>query len=212
MIFKRIRTLMGNGVKRVNHCQVTFSGIELLLIICILIIPMLFLPLLGFISVQSEIKVLNTEIEVLKDKQAAMEYSQRKLTDAMMNWLEAWQIDTFEASTYAPLDNKSGMCADENPFSTATGTMPHRGVIAVNFHVIPPGSVLWIPGYGWGRAEDTGGLINQRNDLIDLCMDTYEEAIQWGRRTKKVLILRSDLYSPHAKTPDYELLSEGTGL
>ena len=37
-----------------------------------------------------------------------------------------------EASGYAPYDNKSGICADDNPNSTATGSKPGPGTITVD--------------------------------------------------------------------------------
>ena len=46
---------------------------------------------------------------------------------------------------------------------------------------------MYIEGYGEGIAADIGGAI--KGNRIDLCFDTYEEAIQWGRRTVKVYIL-----------------------
>ena len=51
----------------------------------------------------------------------------------------------------------------------------------------PYGTRLWVQGYGWGQALDTGGMIRAREDLIDVFKDTYEEAIHWGRR--KVIVV-----------------------
>ena len=42
---------------------------------------------------------------------------------------------------------------------TATGTYPRRGTIAVDPDVIPLGTKLYVPGYGYGVAEDTGGAV-----------------------------------------------------
>ncbi|MBH8609220.1 3D domain-containing protein [Thermoactinomyces sp. CICC 10521] len=71
---------------------------------------------------------------------------------------------------------------------TATGTYPHRGTIAVDPDVIPLGTKLYIPGYGYGVAEDTGGAINGK--IIDLFFDSEQEAINWGRRTVTIKILK----------------------
>lgn len=70
---------------------------------------------------------------------------------------------------------------------TATGTMPRRGTIAVDPSVIPLGTRLYVPGYGYGVAEDTGGAVNGR--IIDLFFETRSEAINWGRRTVQIRIL-----------------------
>lgn len=71
---------------------------------------------------------------------------------------------------------------------TATGTKPHHGTIAVDPNVIPLGTKMYIPGYGEGVAEDTGGLI--KGNIIDLYFDTEQEAIQWGRRNVTIYILK----------------------
>lgn len=70
---------------------------------------------------------------------------------------------------------------------TATGTIPKRGTIAVDPRVIPLGTRIYVPGYGYGVAEDTGGVVNGR--IIDLFFNTRSEAINWGRRTIQIKIL-----------------------
>jgi 3D (Asp-Asp-Asp) domain-containing protein len=71
---------------------------------------------------------------------------------------------------------------------TATGTYPHRGTVAVDPSVIPLGTKLYIPGYGYGVAEDTGGAIKGR--IIDLFFNSEQEAINWGRRNVTIKILK----------------------
>jgi len=63
---------------------------------------------------------------------------------------------------------------------TFTGTWPQLGTIAVDPSVIPLGARLYVPGYGWGRAEDTGGAI--KGSIIDVYYPTEKEARQWGRQ------------------------------
>ena len=69
----------------------------------------------------------------------------------------------------------------------ATGALATHGVIAVDPRVIPLGTHVYVPGYGYAVAADTGGAI--KGTRIDLCYDTYDEAIQWGRRTVTIVIL-----------------------
>jgi 3D (Asp-Asp-Asp) domain-containing protein len=71
---------------------------------------------------------------------------------------------------------------------TATGTYPKRGTIAVDPSVIPLGTKMYIPGYGYGVAEDTGGAVN--GHIIDLFFETRAEALKWGRRTVTIKILK----------------------
>lgn len=71
--------------------------------------------------------------------------------------------------------------------TTATGARARRGVIAVDPSVIPLGTRVYVPGYGYAVAADTGGAI--RGAHIDLCFDTVGEARAWGRRTVTIVIL-----------------------
>ncbi|HZK87000.1 MAG TPA: 3D domain-containing protein [Syntrophomonas sp.] len=72
-------------------------------------------------------------------------------------------------------------------FRTATGVAPSVGMVAVDPSVIPLGSRLYIEGYGYARAADTGGAI--RGNTVDLFMESYSQCINWGRRTVKVYVL-----------------------
>jgi len=73
---------------------------------------------------------------------------------------------------------------------TATGKWPMVGMCAVNPKLIPYGTKLYIPGYGYAVAEDTGAN-NADLSSIDVFMDTYEECIRWGRkRNRTVYILK----------------------
>jgi uncharacterized protein YabE (DUF348 family)/3D (Asp-Asp-Asp) domain-containing protein len=71
---------------------------------------------------------------------------------------------------------------------TATGAKARYGVAAVDPHVIPLGTKLYIPGYGYAVAADTGGAI--KGNRVDLCFDTRAEAFRWGRRTVTIIIVR----------------------
>ena len=89
-------------------------------------------------------------------------------------------VYTMHASAYLPSDGGgSGM--------TASGIPARRGVVAVDPDVIPLGSRLYIPGYGEAIAADTGGAIV--GNTIDLCMESYDEAIQFGRRSIEVYVI-----------------------
>ena len=70
---------------------------------------------------------------------------------------------------------------------TATGTRAGYGTIAVDPSVIPLGTQLYIPGYGYGIAADTGGAI--KGNKIDLCYETKSDAFSWGRRNVTIYIV-----------------------
>ena len=71
--------------------------------------------------------------------------------------------------------------------TTATGARAGFGIIAVDPRVIPLGTRIYVPGYGYGVAADTGGAI--KGNKIDLCYNTRGEALAWGRRTVTITIL-----------------------
>ena len=72
--------------------------------------------------------------------------------------------------------------------TTATGTQAGPGSIAVDPTVIKLGSHLYVPGYGYGYAVDTGGAI--KGTLIDVWL-TCDAAIKWGRRAVTIYVLAS---------------------
>lgn len=63
---------------------------------------------------------------------------------------------------------------------TFTGTKVHRGIAAVDPSIIPLGSGLYIPGYGYARAEDTGGAI--KGNRVDLYFENRKDALEWGHK------------------------------
>ncbi|WP_243355016.1 LysM peptidoglycan-binding and 3D domain-containing protein [Bacillus litorisediminis] len=74
---------------------------------------------------------------------------------------------------------------------TATGINlkenPDAKVISVDPSVIPLGSKVYVEGYGYATAADTGGAI--QGNKIDVFIPDYEEAVQWGRKQVKVTII-----------------------
>lgn len=87
---------------------------------------------------------------------------------AQAEWLIA------ECSAYTPYD-----CGN----ITATGEPVHIGGVACNF--LPFGTVVII--------DDVEYIVNDRcgiDGCIDIFMESYEDAIQFGRRYKEVYIKR----------------------
>jgi len=65
---------------------------------------------------------------------------------------------------------------------------PKLKVISVDPKVIKLGTKVYVEGYGYAIAGDTGGAIKGKK--IDLFVPSYKKAIQWGRKTVKVQILK----------------------
>lgn len=76
-------------------------------------------------------------------------------------------------------------------YSTATGTTVRVGTVAVDKNVIPLGTRMYIVTddgivYGMAVAEDTG----VRGNKVDLYHETYQQCINFGRRSCTVYILK----------------------
>ncbi|MBM3463580.1 MAG: hypothetical protein FJX76_15885 [Armatimonadetes bacterium] len=69
---------------------------------------------------------------------------------------------------------------------TASGAYTRPGTIAVDTRVIPFGTRMYVPGYGWGVAQDTGGAIQGK--IIDLWMPSSSRCFQWGVRSVTILV------------------------
>lgn len=142
-------------------------------------------------TANSEVNTLQTELnrsmpgmEEMRGERDRLLVRVDEMRDSVTNIMEGnlseaegWAVRRFRLTGYAPFDNKSGMCHDGDPTTTASGSYPKAGrTIAVDPKVIPLGTQVWVEGHGWRVAEDTGGLI--KGDRIDIMVDTYEEALE----------------------------------
>lgn len=64
---------------------------------------------------------------------------------------------------------------------TASGSRAKYGTIAADTKYYPFGTIMYVPGYGYGVVEDRGGDIKGRN-RIDLWFPTESQAFEWGRQ------------------------------
>ena len=105
-------------------------------------------------------------VEVVETPQGYLDYSE--------------SLD-MEATAYLPTDGSAEGI-------TAMGIPATYGIVAVDPDVIPLGSRVYIPGYGEALAADTGGAIYGYR--IDLCMEDYYQAMDFGRRNVTVFVLK----------------------
>ena len=75
---------------------------------------------------------------------------------------------------------------------TAMGLKPTRdpnglSTISVDPSVIPLGSKVYVEGYGYAIASDTGGAI--KGNKIDLYMNSLQDCYAFGRQTVTVHIV-----------------------
>ena len=127
--------------------------------------------------ITADLAIRLTENEQAAEQRRAREREADRVSRGIPRYHAAY---TMHASAYLPSDGGgSGI--------TATGIPARHGVAAVDPNVIPLGSRLYIPGYGEAIAADTGGAIV--GHTIDLCMESYDEAIQFGRRSVEVYVI-----------------------
>ena len=69
---------------------------------------------------------------------------------------------------------------------TASGGMVRPGTIAADTRVFPFGTIMYVPGYGYGMVEDRGGAI--KGQKIDLYFRTHQQALEWWRQHKQVKV------------------------
>ena len=95
----------------------------------------------------------------------------------------------YVATGYAPLDPKAvrGVCYSGNPKITASGVLTTPGVSVATSKEIPFGTWLWITGVGFRRVDDRGGKI--KGNKIDICFHTKKEALEWGKKKVRVIII-----------------------
>ncbi len=96
------------------------------------------------------------------------------------------KVLTLDATAYCPC---SQCCGEWANGITATGIRAGYGVAAVDPGVIPLGTKLYVEGYGYCVAGDTGGAI--KGGRIDLCYGSHSAALAsgFGHKSTKVYIL-----------------------
>jgi 3D (Asp-Asp-Asp) domain-containing protein len=129
------------------------------------------------IRLQQENNRLKARVEELKQEK------KDELQGRIEEWLETWEIDEAEATFYTK------ECGTGDGI-TYTGTKATVGrTVAVDPVFIPLGSWLYIEGFGWRRAEDTGSAV--RGNVVDIYVGEGEKArqaaLRAGRRQVKIL-------------------------
>ncbi len=71
---------------------------------------------------------------------------------------------------------------------TADGSKAKSGTIAADTRRYPFGTIMHVPGYGWGEVHDTGSAI--KGNRLDLFFASHKKALEWGRRKVKVKVYR----------------------
>jgi 3D (Asp-Asp-Asp) domain-containing protein len=106
----------------------------------------------------------------------------------ILSSLKYKEVLTMSATAYTCDYQSTGKSSDDPGFGrTASGLKAAYGVVAVDPSVIPLGAKLYIKGYGYAVAGDTGSAI--KGMRIDLFLNTEWAYSQFGRQTIKVYVL-----------------------
>ncbi len=131
-------------------------------------------------KITADVALPNAEVETVSVENSGIEEQMTPLYYDDYGYGDYAAVMTMEATAYLPTDG-------DGYGITATGIPATYGVAAVDPYVIPLGSRLYIPGYGEAIAADTGGAII--GNRIDLCMESYDECMNFGRRNVTVYVL-----------------------
>lgn len=109
------------------------------------------------------------------------------VTDREVETTKQVETETYTITAYCPCHE----CSEGYGTSTSTGKVATEGrTVAVDPKKIPYGTKLEIEGVGVRVAEDCGGAI--KGNRIDLYFSDHQSALNFGRQTKQVKILKGE--------------------
>jgi len=159
----------------------------------------------SYISVMGQSGILQKTLKVTKVAKKAVSTTVVKTQTVKPVVQEVYEVgsaklDVTPAKTYTMVataySNRASRVLDgKSHLYGYSGLWLNYGTCAVDRHIIPMGTVLYVEGYGYAVAADTGGAI--RGNRIDLFFNSYNDACRWGMRTVKVHVLpmtRTALY------------------
>ncbi|WP_096202556.1 3D domain-containing protein [Bacillus sp. FJAT-45350] len=109
-----------------------------------------------------------------------------------IDWSQ-YPSNTVVATGYTAGYESTGKNSDHPAYGiTFSGVQVKRDLystIAADPSVYPIGTILFIPGYGYGVVADTGSAI--KGNIIDLYYDTVEEVFEnWGKQEVEVYLVK----------------------
>lgn len=109
------------------------------------------------------------------------------------NWEAEYPSHSVIATGYTAGYESTGKNPNDPSYGiTYSGVKVKRDLystIAADLNVFPIGTILFIPGYGFGVVADKGGAI--RGNKIDLYFETVEDVYnEWGKREVNVYVVK----------------------
>ncbi|WP_308011366.1 3D domain-containing protein [Clostridium tagluense] len=101
---------------------------------------------------------------------------------------DAIPIDLSKSTNYFIIQSTAYSMGGFTSSGSRTTRNPNGySTIAVDPSVIPMGSKVYIEGYGYAIASDTGSAI--KGSIIDVFFNTEAEVLNWGRRNVRIRII-----------------------
>lgn len=144
-------------------------------------------------ELRSQLEQYEQTIEQLTNEQAKLQEELTVAKQEVNTWRPPSRSQTpIAKEVYVEATAYTAYCAGCSG-TTAMGidlrANPDIKVIAVDPSVIPLGSKVYVEGYGYAIAADTGGAI--KGHRIDVFIPDKSEVKQWGRKQVKVTVLAS---------------------
>ncbi len=135
----------------------------------------------------SQVGLEKKELNVMKKQKRYISSEQiegPKTLEEYIN-LEQYPSTTVVATGYTAGAESTGKTPDHPQYGiTYSGVKVKRDLystIAADLDIYPIGTIMFIPGYGYGVVADKGGAIN--GNKIDLYYDTVEDVYsEWGKK------------------------------
>ena len=129
------------------------------------------------------IAVLGNYVHLLKIQRQSLVRDAEAMQKDMKAFIPPCMVkDIFVATSYEDSEQSCGKWAQYRRTKTMT-TPAQLRTVAVDPEVIPLGSLVFVSGFGWGIAEDTGRLIKGKTIGVDISV------IEWKTPTKRILHL-----------------------
>jgi 3D (Asp-Asp-Asp) domain-containing protein len=136
--------------------------------------------------------------ELQRQKRMQTQISSKQTFNGSIRLEEAFDWSKYPAKTviatgYTAGVESTGKTPDHPQYGiTYSGVKVKRDLystIAADLNVFPIGTILFIPGYGYGVVADKGSAI--KGNRIDLYYDTVEDVYKyWGKKTVDVYIVK----------------------
>jgi 3D (Asp-Asp-Asp) domain-containing protein len=141
---------------------------------------------------ESEMTVLKAEIAILRQEKEKAEKRATELEKEISRLKEAKFIPPRKlqvtATAYTAGPESTGKTPEHPGFGiTFSEWKADIGVIAVDPEVIPLGSIVYVPGYGYAIALDRGSAI--KGNKIDVFFHDLQKALEWGVKKVEIIVI-----------------------